>query len=750
MADNDYKKDVAEYLRTQNNMPLDASDDELIEFARETDPKEFERLTAMAYGNQPKDDQVSGMSADYAAQHPVQEFVQNMGDVAKAAVPFNPMTYVGKTFASISDFIQPPFEQARKEHPVASRAALGGLVGGLQDVSDIGKGLGQAGRSLVGAADLEAEQGNLGKASVLAGLGGMAQMAPQSEADALLSVVPFEQGIAPASKGVLKGISSLKTGKIGSALDSLAAYFPGSAIVRDAALAKKSSVIESSKFKKLVAGSNDELAAIKYKIDGLEAGMKSIPDSIEYGKFAKKGLEFQEELAKAPLIERVRKLNDLPEVKVVSTVSDIGDEVAVLRDELSGVVETSKDAVVTKIADKYLGKEIVQEGPAIAFDFKKNAFRKRTKDEMKSLVFADASVADLIKDRSRVGEAYMRARREGALDTVQSATLLKLQDAIDNGIERRLAKNPEALAEVKNIRGGWKQFYNKYASDTAIAVKKSADSEVLDKIGKTASAVEEARQILPTSAFEKMADNNHKLLVRDMSGSKNPEQFLMKQLQDNPGYWERLLGQNQVSQIQTLAKSKVDLANIQGQLNDLGEKLKLSESNTRRMKDSPFLANLKRETDKQGMAKVYGSAGKALGAAITAQLAFHNPTVTTVIAALGLVPGPVAYAYYTAGRSVRVGIEKSLSNAAKLGKAVNRADVAFLQSVSLAGERALEQKAVNPDFKPNFNLGSKQPAVLPKKAGLKDLVNPMAVEPQEITFGVDAIPPETEYESPVD
>lgn len=623
----------------------------------------------------------------YKNQNPEVRSLETAQKMVESAVP-EPVKkgaeMLGRGVSAASRAIQKPFDYARsipglKEATILTQP-LG--LGGLFAAADAGKVIHEGGKMMVKRGEESAEAGSVALGSAQAGLGGLAQMVPAQESDIILSAIPVEKAVAPSAKFALGA-----TDELGKMVQVAAEFLPGSSLVVDAFKAGKVAVKENLAFKRRVSKLSKQLTYVGDKVADMESGFKPVADAITYGEFAKKGLEFQEQLSKAPLIAAVDDLASKKSMKALSSVEDIGLEAGTIANELTGVIETAKDTTVTKIINKYLGQK--QDATDIfIFDSEKGSF-KRAKGAPPP-EYVEASVSDLLKDRSRIGEAIEKSKRSGVLYTEQSTALIKLQDVIDSGIERRLVNDAPALKQMQEIRAGWRRHYDKYASDTAITIKSSNASDVISKIGRTASGVEEARNILPTAVFEKIAQDEAYGLLNKMNKAKNASQALSDELIAGKGYYERLLGQNQVASMKTLAAHKVDAKGMLDEMTGLGEEIEKTFGKNRR-KNASILDNLKRATDTGKIARQASVVGSLELAAATLLLS-GNAKMAALFGAIGLAPGAVALAYYAGGRALRASFEKALIRTMRLGKAANSKDIRLMQSITVAGSLSAKNK----------------------------------------------------------
>lgn len=89
MAD-DYKKQVADFYRTEYKLPVDATDDEIIDFAKNDNPDALKEVTSRAYGHAPtvqEQPQSIVGSAIQAASETADEINKQTQDQANRAVP---------------------------------------------------------------------------------------------------------------------------------------------------------------------------------------------------------------------------------------------------------------------------------------------------------------------------------------------------------------------------------------------------------------------------------------------------------------------------------------------------------------------------------------------------------------------------------------------------------------------------------------------------------------------------------------
>lgn len=675
--------DLAEYYKYKApNHFAGWKSEEVIEYAKEKDP-DFANKAKVFYGDGTAE---KSAKAQKDSTYPEEQFknqnpeVRSLDTAQKMLSMSVPEPIKGafgvaaKGIEKVSEVVQKPFDALKKSPTLRAATVMSSpALGIIMAAADAGKVVSDGGTYLVNKADEMAEGGNVKGASAVAALGGLMKAVPSKESDVLLSVAPIEELVAPAAKfgaGAVKETSKM--------IEDVTSFLPGAAIVSDAFKAGKSATKENLAFKARVRELGKQMTYTNNKIKEAEASLKPIKDSITYGEFAKKGLDFQEELSKAPLVSRTAALNANKEMSVASSVADMSQDMAKIGDELTGVISATDDKVVERIVQKYLPSEPKAGDSIYVWD----PLTKKPKMKVE-LPIAQATPSDLLKDRSRIGQAYMRALRSGVLDTEQSTALLRLQSIIDDGIERRLAANPKALEEMKAIRQGWRQHYDKFASKTAIAVRQAPASEVIKKIEKTASSIEEARNILPTAAFEKLASDEASILIDKMSKAENASKFLKDELTSKRGYYERLLGQSQVDSLAVLANHKVNLAGMRHEMEGLAESINGSFGSNKRAR-ATMMENLRRAGD-TGKANKQLAAVGGLEIAATVALVAHSPGLAAVLSIAGVAPGAFALAYYSGGRAVRATVEKAFSRIMKLGKAAPKGDIKLIQSLGVAG-----------------------------------------------------------------
>lgn len=458
------------------------------------------------------------------------------------------------------------------------------------------------------------------------------------------------------------------------------------------------SSLDASDTERINAENTRDSLAITLK--NMEERLGPTQDSQEYGIQTKRYLEASTEASRAPLAGMSKGIQIATEGLGSSSLEPLAPSIEALRNDLLGVIKTTPDSPVVAIIDKYLGKVETPKDLGVKYNHKTNAFEARTPQEASFRSYPEASVGDLLKDRGRVGKAYVKSLQAGGRESVQSVVLKDLQRIIDTEVDARVAQLPEVSKDIHNLRNSWQDFYDTQYSQEANALRNVTPDGVVSEILKNTNTIDSARKVVP-QALEQAIAVKKAQVMQELKGGKADIASILKG--EQPGYYERLFSTSDRAQLIQFDKLSKQYPEAVGRLNKLVKDIQDSPTKGRRSTDTDKLFGHRRVEDsgkKQGFAELVQAAQGTRGAvpveAVTMGYMVHwlSPLAAKVIIAAGVAPAAMAWAYYSASPALRARITTAVRTVAKEGVKSPGVDLQLLRKIN-RGEQITEDKGMS-------------------------------------------------------
>lgn len=641
MADTDPAHKVATYLRTKYTLPLEAPDEKIIAYARKQDPEGLSEITKKAYAS------MGGARPEEDSQ------------------PIEP-TAMERIGQQADQFNQAIEERASQGEPASMALNFPGAFGrasvrGLEKVQEM------AGPGIVSDA--------------ASGLQVGAEMLPQTATQTLMLGIPFEKATNLVGKS-----GAFLVNKGGQAFEKVAGSSVGKAtgmnLFREAWLSGISSVKNKAVALERLLKANDLAETLSKKLD-FQVKMLSygLPDSVEYGVAAKGKIKASTELAKSAIVPESNAIEEMTKGYAKESLEGIAGNVKQIEDDLLGVLETSKDSPVKKIVGKYTGNDVLPEVRGKIFDYKTGLFREKTKEEAMVRVYPEADVADLLKDRGRVGKLYVASLESGSRDTAQSKALLSFQEIIDQEIERRTKDSPELLARIQKNRANWRSHYQEFWNPQVNDIRSAKyASEVGDKILATPEGIDIGKKLLP-ELMPELVRKEKVRIIDSVSKSSKPTLALEDEIFHNKDKYSRLFSQDDIKELHQITT----LGRHAEKAHKIADTMAKEITEAVPQRRASELVGKMRTGDPATTAQMVKS--MAPGALYSGGVAFAtlshaiSPTTTVVLSGLGVTPAAFSAAYYAGDRKMRGMLIGALKGLADNGAKASASDIAILRSV---------------------------------------------------------------------
>ena len=508
-----------------------------------------------------------------------------------------------------------------------------------------------------------------------------AEMLPQTATQTMMLGIPFEKGVKLTGKGgaylVNKGAQAFEA-IAGSAIGKAT----GMNLFREAWLSGISAVKNKAEHVVKLAKAGELAEALGRKLS-FQVRMLSygLQDSVEYGVAAKGKIAAATELAKSAIVPEANAIREITKGYAKESLEGVAGEVSAIKNDLLGVLKTGADNPVTSVVDKYTGKEVIPNIPGKTFDYKTGLFRDKTEKEAMIHVYPEADVADLLKDRGRVGKLYIASLSAGERDTAQSKALLTFQGIIDKEIERRTKDSPKLLDRIQKNRANWRTYYQEFWNPQVNDIRTSKfDSDIGRKLLATPEGIDVGNKLLP-ELMPELARQEKVRIIGVVSKSSQPTIALEDELFKNRDKYTRLFSQDDIKelrQITTLGRH----AEKAHKIADTLAKETIEAIPQRRVTE---LVGKMRSGDPATTAQMVKT--MAPGTLYSGSVAFAalsraiSPTTTAVLAGIGVSPAAFSAAYYAGDRKMRGLLIGALKGLAENGARASASDIAIMRSV---------------------------------------------------------------------
>lgn len=464
-----------------------------------------------------------------------------------------------------------------------------------------------------------------------------------------------------------------------------------------------------SEKKSEMSAMNDRLVESEANLKYFGERLNPTQDSVEYGNQTKRYIDQHTDAAKAPLAARSKAVQLAGDASPAVSLESLSPQIDKIREDLLGVLKDGKDSTAVGPIDKYLGRMETPKDLGVRFDHKSGQFVAKTAEEAAVRVYPEATLGDLLKDRGRVGKAYTKALERGERGTPQSTALKKLQEVIDQEIDRRTQNSPNLNKEIVNLRNEWNNYYDTFYSKEALEIRGANPSDVVKAILDRPETIDAARKIAP-EALEQAIRVKKSEIARKLRNSIDPVRSIgdIFESQPQPGYYERLFSVKDRAELIKYARAAKEHPIEARRTYELADELAASPVSNRREGDRGregrrqtdrnrgFLADL---TTMQRMRGIIPAEALVLSSII------HNvsPKAAAMIAAAGITPSAAAWAYYSVPRAVRSDIISAIRNVSEHGPKAGAREVQILRQIN-NGQLPEEQKKLTDFFKRRNDL----------------------------------------------
>ena len=298
-----------------------------------------------------------------------------------------------------------------------------------------------------------------------------------------------------------------------------------------------------------------------------------------------------------------------------SSVGDIRNGFAEIKDDLGSYIKKASDVRVENILEKYI---------------------KDTDGEY-------VSTHDIINDRQALGEIAHNLD-DSFKGTPAKRALLKAQEVLDKTLEESLSKMgmQTDVEHLVNTRREVSDFYRKYHSEEINKLRYSHPSAVTKGLFADEETISAAKNAMTPQQWDIARNDYLRKYVRDLTQESDPGRALTKDLENRPGYLESFIPEEELSSLKKVAHSKTTMNLLKEDVRKIEESG--IESTAKRIGDEEEAVVLKRKTDNAKLMTRLSRYGGAGGAALY-MIASHHPVIGSILATLSVGPEALSYLY---------------------------------------------------------------------------------------------------------
>lgn len=687
MAD-DYKKKIANFYRTEYQLPVDATDDSILAFAKEDNPDGLKEVTKRMYQGIPEEQKSVTMADGHDAWAKQNPFANTIDTLAKPGQWFQ-QNVMSPAVEGINNNTPQIVKDSVKYTPV-------GLAMGISDQAD------KVAEETTSSLDKFITSPNPGA------LGDLERYAARGARD----TVDLVQGLNPIPKNVgelaVQGTMEL-AGALGSKIANSTPHgieesfrkFPGGGkgfdeahnavldkvgdeariagnnldkenYIKAKAEAEKQFAIDKDEAQRLfeknmeIAGKRTEAAKLYNKAE-MESVLAQQKEANEWSRAARKNLTGSEDIvpqlpqaemgyhisrslselnpysevskAKEPIVtERNSLYNAANEYKVSLPV--VKAALLPIFDELDGIVKTPGEASAASVLKKYLDQKEVEPIPGhVGFAGKVGAVRD-----------LNLSAKDILKDAGTLGDL---AESKLKNDPVASVSLSKAQNALQVIASDML---PQDLKEgIITNRRKFGEWYKKYRNDHIKTINGELPSQMFDPIFASEEAAKAYEAAVSPAEWELVQKNKTNEILGKILNSENPKATFEAMKRDAPGFMDSFLDKNQQVMMQGVINNKDAILQAQSDMLALEKAQDALDKQNRRAgdtgivmrKDEAKLRDVAEPTPTPAVMKDKSTRGTKLfvgnlaSAGVLGVVAHYNPVLAAgmgVVAAAGFGP----------------------------------------------------------------------------------------------------------------